>query len=324
MSNLENQSVNLIPKLELSSSPHIHSRYTTQQVMWLVNLSLVPVIISAVIFFGLYQLIVIGVSCASAIISEAIVKKIRGAEITIYDGSAFLTGLLLGLIIPPNFSLTATAIGSAFAIIIGKELFGGLGYNIFNPALIGRAFLQAAYPVAMTTWSKPNFAVDTVTSATPLAAFKFDKIVTEIKPLIIGNVGGSIGETSALAIIIGGIFLIGIKIVNWRIPLSMILSLLFFSSIFWFIDPLKYPNPLFHLFSGGFLLGAFFMATDWVTSPYTSTGMWIYGLFISLIIVVIRLFGGLPEGVMYSILIMNAFVPLINKFTHPKIFGEGK
>jgi electron transport complex protein RnfD len=292
--------------------------------MWLVNLSLLPALISAAVFFGLYQLVVIGVSCAAAVLSEIVVKIIRKSEITIYDGSAFLTGLLLGLIIPPNFSLTSAAIGSAFAIIIGKELFGGLGFNIFNPALVGRAFLQAAYPVAMTTWSKPNFAVDTVTSATPLAAFKFDKIITGIEPLIIGNVGGSIGETSALAIIIGGVFLIWIKIVNWRIPLSMILGLILFGSIFWFIDPIKYPNPLFHLFSGGFLLGAFFMATDWVTSPYTSAGMWIYGLLISLIIVVIRLFGGLPEGVMYGILIMNAFVPLINRLTHPKIFGEAK
>lgn len=324
MSGSANQTVNVMSGLELSSSPHVHSKFTTQQVMWLVSLALLPAVISAVVFFGIYQLAVIGVSCAAAVLSEVIVKKIRKSEITAYDGSAFLTGLLLGLIIPPNFSLTAAAIGSAFAIIIGKELFGGLGFNIFNPALIGRAFLQAAYPVVMTTWSKPNYAVDTVTSATPLAAFKFDKIITGIEPLIVGNVGGSIGETSALAIVIGGVFLILIKIVNWRIPLSMILGMILFGSIFWFIDPLKYPGPLFHLFSGGFLLGAFFMATDWVTSPYTSAGMWIYGLLISLIIVVIRLFGGLPEGVMYGILIMNAFVPIINRLTHPKIFGEVK
>lgn len=321
---MENNIENLIGRLELSSSPHIHSKWSTNQAMWFVVLSLIPSLISGIIFFGMYQLLIVLVSVFFAVITEATIKKIRKQKITIDDGSAVITGILLGLILPPNFSLSSTAIGAVFSIAIGKELFGGLGFNIFNPALIGRAFLQAAFPVAMTTWTKPNFAVDTITSATPLAAYKFDHVLTQIEPMIIGNVGGSIGETSAIAILIGGLFLIVIGIVNWRIPVSMILGMIIFSGIFWIIDPLKYPNPLFHIFAGGFLLGAFFMATDWVTSPITSKGMWIYGFCISLIIVLIRIFGGLPEGVMYAILIMNAFVPLINRFTKPRIFGEAK
>lgn len=321
---MENNIENLIGRLELSSSPHIHSKWSTNQAMWFVVLSLIPSLISGIIFFGMYQLLIVLVSVFFAVITEAAIKKIRKQKITIDDGSAVITGILLGLILPPNFSLSSTAIGAVFSIAIGKELFGGLGFNIFNPALIGRAFLQAAFPVAMTTWTKPNFAVDTITSATPLAAYKFDHVLTQIEPMIIGNVGGSIGETSAIAILIGGLFLIVIGIVNWRIPVSMILGMIIFSGIFWIIDPLKYPNPLFYIFAGGFLLGAFFMATDWVTSPITSKGMWIYGFCISLIIVLIRIFGGLPEGVMYAILIMNAFVPLINRFTKPRIFGEAK
>jgi len=309
-------------RLELSSSPHIHSKWSTKKVMWFVVLSLLPPLISGVIFFGVYQLLIVAVSIFFAAGTEAVIKKIRKKKITIDDGSAVVTGILLGLILPPNFSLTGTALGAIFSIAIGKELFGGLGFNIFNPALIGRAFLQAAFPVAMTTWSKPNFSVDTISSATPLAAYKFDRILTKLEPMIIGNIGGSIGETSAIAILAGGIFLISVGIVNWRIPISMIAGIILFGGIFWIIDPIKYPNPLFHIFAGGFLLGAFFMATDWVTSPITSKGMWIFGFCISLIIVIIRIFGGLPEGVMYAILIMNAFVPLINRLTVPRIFGE--
>ena len=309
-------------KLELSSSPHVHSKWSTKKVMWFVVISLLPPLISGIIFFGIYQLLIVLVCIFFAAGTEATIKKIRRKKITIEDGSAVITGLLLGLILPPNFSLSAAALGSIFSIAVGKELFGGLGFNIFNPALIGRAFLQAAFPVAMTTWSKPSFSVDTISSATPLAAYKFDRVLTKLEPMIIGNISGSIGETSAIAILAGGIFLITFGIVNWRIPLSMITGMILFSGIFWVIDPIKYPNPLFHIFAGGFLLGAFYMATDWVTSPVTSKGMWIFGFCISLIIVVIRIFGGLPEGVMYAILIMNAFVPLINRLTVPKIFGE--
>ncbi len=319
---MEKQIIQLKDKLQLSSSPHLHSDWSTKKVMWFVVLALLPALISGIIFFGIYQLLIVFVCVIFSVFTEYLIKKLRKKEISIDDGSAVVTGILLALILPPNFSLVAAALGSIFSIAIGKELFGGLGFNIFNPALIGRAFLQASFPVAMTTWSIPNYGVDSITSATPLAAYKFDRVFAKLQPMIIGNVGGSIGETSAIAILLGGFFLIAVKIVNWRIPLSMILGLIIFSGIFWLIDPIKYPNPLFHIFAGGFLLGAFFMATDWVTSPITSKGMWIFGFGISLIIVVIRIFGGLPEGVMYAILIMNAFVPLINRLTKPKIFGE--
>lgn len=309
-------------KLELTSSPHIHSRWTTKQAMWLVILALIPPLISAVIFFGIYQLLIIAVSIAFCLGTEAAIKVIRKRKISLKDGSGLITGLLLGLIIPPNFSLSSTAIGAIVAIAIGKEIFGGLGYNIFNPALVGRAFLQAAFPVPMTTWTQPNFAADGVTTATPLSAFKFDSVLTKSQSLLLGNIGGSIGETSALAVLVGGVFLIAIGVVNWRIPFSAIAGVIIFGGLFWLIDASLYPTPVFHLLAGGFLFGALFMATDWVTSPLTQKGMWIYGFGIALVLILIRLFGGLPEGVMYSILLMNGFVPLINKFTKPKTFGK--
>lgn len=309
---------------DLTTSPHLHSGWSTSKVMWFVNLALAPSIAAALVFFGLYQILIILTAVIFAVGTEALIQFIRKKEITWFDGSAALTGLLLALTLPPNFSLSATAIGSVVAIGIGKQIFGGLGYNIFNPALVGRAFLQAAFPVQITTWTKPNYAVDTISSATPLAAFKFDKIITETSSLAIGNVGGSLGETSAIAVLIGGIFLMVVGIVNWRIPISMIIGMVVFGGILWGINPQQYPSPIFQIFAGSFLFGAMFMATDWVTSPITNKGMWIFGLGISLVLVVIRIFGGLPEGVMYSILIMNAFVPMINRFTKPQTFGKAK
>ena len=310
-------------KLEFTTSPHLHSQWSTQKVMWFVVLAIMPCLISSVLFFGFYQLLVIAVAVGFANGTEAAIQAFRKKKVTLYDGSAMITGLLLALTLPPNFSLSGTAIGAVVAIGIGKQIFGGIGYNIFNPALVGRAFLQAAFPVAMTTWSLPNFA-DAVTKATPLSAMKFDKVAASISPMFWGNIGGSLGETSALAILIGGIFLISVKIVNWRIPFAMIIGAFILGGIFWLLDPSKYPTPFFHIFAGGFLFGAFFMATDWVTSPITNKGMWIFGISIALLVVVIRLFGGLPEGVMYSILIMNGFVPLINRYTRPRIFGAVK
>ena len=315
----ENTEKNVL-KLKLTSSPHIHSNWSTNKVMWMVVLSLIPCVISSVVFFGFYQLLIILTSVGFAVGTEYAIRVFRKQENTIKDGSAIITGLLLALILPPNFSLSSTAIGAVVSIGIGKEVFGGLGFNIFNPALVGRAFLQAAFPVPMTTWLKPNFAVDGVSSATPLSAFKFDKILTDLNPMLIGNTGGSLGETSAIAVLIGGVFLIAIGIVNWRIPVSILAGVFVFSGIFNIFG--NYPDPVFQIFAGGLLFGAFFMATDWVTSPITSKGMWIYGFGIALMLVIVRLFGGLPEGVMYSILFMNGLVPLINKFTRPVIFGE--
>ncbi len=308
---------------DLTTSPHLHSKWSTSKVMWFVVAALIPSIVAAIVFFGWMQIFIIITAVVFAVGTEAAIQSIRKKKVTWFDGSAALTGLLLALTLPPNFSLSATAIGSVVAIGLGKQIFGGLGYNIFNPALVGRAFLQAAFPVQITTWVKPNFAVDSVTGATPLAAFKFDKIFTDTVPMAIGNVGGSLGETSAIAVLVGGILLIAVGIVNWRIPLSMIVGILVFGGMFWFINP-QNPSPVFHIFAGSFLFGAMFMATDWVTSPITNKGMWIFGLGISLVLVVIRIYGGLPEGVMYSILFMNGFVPLINRYTKPTMFGVVK
>ena len=311
-------------KLQIARSPHVHSKWSTQQAMWLVVIALIPSVISSLLFFGFYQFLIIAVSVGFCIATEVTIKTIRKQQITIDDGSVIITGLLLALILPPNFSLVSTAFGAIVAVGIGKEVFGGLGFNIFNPALVGRAFLQAAFPVPITTWVKPNFTADAVSSATPLSLMKFDHKFASIDNLFMGNIGGSLGETSAIAILIGGGFLLVTGVINYRVPLAMTLSAILFGGIFWLVDPALYPNPIFHIFAGGFLFGAVFMATDWVTSPLFSKGMWIYGISISLMIILIRLFGGLPEGVMYSILLMNAIVPLINKYTKPQIFGEAK
>lgn len=320
--------VELKNKTILTSTPHVHSKLSAQKAMWLVVISLLPPLVLGVIYFGLYQLVVVLAALAGAVMTESAIKYIRKQKITILDGSAIITGLLLGLIVPPGLNPVFAFIGSVVAIGFGKEVFGGLGYNIFNPALVGRAFLQAAYPVAMTTWSAPAMAVDTVTKATPLSLFKFEAIASkggvDAMSLFLGNVGGSIGETSSIAILVGMVFLIAMKVLNWRVPLAMIVGLLLFSGIFWLIDPTKFASPIHHLFMGGFMFGAVYMASDWVTSPVTNKGIWIYGMAISLIVVMIRLFGGLPEGVMYAILIMNGFVPLINRYTKPVIFGAEK
>lgn len=311
-------------RLKLGSSPHINSPFTTQKAMYYVLIALLPCVISSVIFFGFYQIVIILTCMIFALLTEFLIKKFRKQEISITDGSAALTGLLLALILPPNYPLVNTALGAIFAIAIGKEVFGGLGFNIFNPALIGRAFLQASFPVETTTWVKTNLAIDSVTSATPLAQFKFDRVVADLPNLFYGNISGSLGETSAIAILIGGLFLLFTRVANWQIPVSMIIGIILFEGALWIVDPSRFANPAFHLLSGGFMFGAFFMATDWVTSPITKKGMWVFGLSISFLIILIRNFGGLPEGVMYAILLMNAVTPLINRYTVPKIFGDTK
>jgi electron transport complex protein RnfD len=230
--------------------------------------------------------------------------------------------------LPPDLSLELVVIGAVMAIALGKQVFGGLGHNIFNPALVGRAFLQVAFPVAMTTWSPPaTLLVDSATFATPLGNLKFQNALaqgtlTPIQDLFWGNTGGCLGETSALALLLGAAFLLSRRAMDWRIPAGIILALGAFTGVFWLIAPEKYASPLFHFLAGGFILGAFFMATDMVTSPITPLGAWAYALGIGIMIGIIRLFGGFPEGVMFSILFMNTFVPLINRYTRPRILGE--
>ncbi|MBN2241127.1 MAG: RnfABCDGE type electron transport complex subunit D [Acidobacteria bacterium] len=320
MTSETNQTPTTQNRLQLTTSPHLHNNWTTPRAMWAVSAALAPSTAAALLFFGWSQIGILLTSILCAAATEALIQKLRKQPVTIGDGSVVLTGWLLALTLPPDFSLVSAGIGAIAAVGVGKHVFGGLGYNIFNPALVGRAFLQAAFPVAMTTWRSPNFA-DAVTSATPLGALKFDAAASALFPMFAGNTGGCLGETSALAVLASGVFLIVIGIVNWRIPASMTLGVLVFGTLIWLMNPQAHPSPVYHLLGGGFMLGALFMATDWVSSPVTSRGMWIFGLGISLIVVVIRVFGGLPEGMMYAILIMNAFVPMIDRFTRPRVFG---
>ena len=312
--------------LIISTSPHFHTGDSVPKIMWTVVAALLPATVMAVYYFGMPAVIMIGACVAAALVTEIIMNKMKGEPLTINDGSAAITGLLLALTLPPSLPLSAGIIGSVFSIAVGKHIFGGLGYNIFNPALLGRAFLQASFPVVMTTWTYPGTEkyanIDDVTAATPLAQFKFEKILTGYSDLLTGNVGGSLGETSALAVLIGGVILLVMKYADWRIPVSYLGSVFLIGGIFWYFAPDQYPDPIFHMLSGGLMLGALFMATDMVTSPITPTGAWIFGVGAGIVLVIIRLFGGVPEGVMYSILFMNAFTPLINRYTRPKYFGE--
>ena len=311
--------------LLLKSSPHLRSDYSVEKIMRGVLFALLPTTILGIVFFGWRALLMIVVGIISCVLTEIIFNLISGKKFKLTDGTSVLTGLLLVLTLPPSFPISGVILGSVVAIFIGKMIFGGFGYNIFNPALLGRAFLQASYPVKITTWTLPKFAgADAITGATPLGLFKFEHILTNIKPLILGNVGGTIGETSAIVILLGGIFILVKKYADWRIPLSYIGTVFVLGGIFWLINPEQYPNPVFHIFAGGLMLGAFFMATDMVTSPVTPKGSWIFGIGAGVVLITIRLFGGLPEGVMYSIIFMNGLVPLINRYTKPKIFGEVK
>ena len=311
----------------IQSSPHFKDRDSVPKIMYAVVLSLMPSVMASLYFFR-FKALVLHLCCvATCLATEILILWIRKKPL-VWDGSAIITGLLLAMTLPPSLSPGLSVIGAVAAIAIGKQVFGGLGHNIFNPALVGRAFLQTAFPVAMTTWIPPvSLKIDTVTFATPLANLKFQDAVaqgtlTSLKDLFWGNTGGCLGETSSFALLVGALYLLLRKVIDWRIPTGILMSLAVFTGIFWLVRPEKYASPLFHVLSGGLLIGAFFMATDMVTSPFTSLGSWIYALGIGLIICLIRLFGGYPEGVMYSILFMNAFVPLLNRYTRPRILGE--
>jgi electron transport complex protein RnfD len=320
-------------KLIVTASPHIKSVDSVPRIMWHVVASLIPVVASAAWFFGISALIQVTTAVLVALLTE----RATGKGGAIADGSATITGLLLGLSLPAGFPLWMTALGAAFAIVFGKQIWGGLGQNVFNPALVGRAFLQAAFPVAITTWPSAGgdfftlrgdlFAFplthplpNAVTSATPLGLLKFEGKGTELINLIVGSTGGSVGETAAVVILAGGAYLAWRGYLNWRIPVSIFASVILFSTILHTADPTK-PDAAFMLFSGGLILGAVYMATDMVTSPVTNKGKWIFGAGIGLIVVIIRVWGGLPEGVMYAILFMNALTPFINRATQPRVFG---
>ena len=322
--------------LVVSASPHLTGRDSVATIMWNVVASLVPLVAMSAWLFGASALLVVLASVVGAVATEHFVGR-RG---TIADGSAAITGILLGLTLPAGIPLWMAVLGGAFAIGIGKLLFGGLGYNVFNPALLGRAFLMAAFPVALTTWPKvgtggfwalrgDNFALpfaaarhtDAVTAATPLGLFKFEHQLTGASSLFFGNVGGSLGETSALLILLCGSYLALRRFLDWRIPASVLGTVALLQGALHLANGARYASPAFALFGGGLMLGAVFMATDMVTAPVTKLGRWVFGATIGLTVVVIRSWGGLPEGVMYAILLANALVPYINKVTQPRVFG---
>lgn len=309
----------------VSSSPHVHSGDSIQKNMLYVVLALLPAYLVALYYFGVGALAVSVIAIASCIGFEAFIQRfVLKTKVSISDGSAALTGLLLAMNLPSNLPWWMVIIGSMVAIGLGKMCYGGLGNNLFNPALVGRVFLLISFPAAMTVWPVPepfNMAyMDAQTAATPLSMMKSDQMLPPILSTIIGNEGGSMGEVSAIALLLGGVFLLCKKVITWHIPVSILATVALFTGIMHLVDPMAYENPLWHLCSGGLLLGAIFMATDYVTSPMTTRGQLLYGVGIGLITVVIRLWGSYPEGVSFAILLMNAATPLIDKYILPKRF----
>jgi Na+-translocating ferredoxin:NAD+ oxidoreductase subunit D len=324
--------------LTVSPSPHIGSDQSVQELMYGVILSLVPALLVTLYVFGIGALIVVALSVFSCILFEwGIQKYLMKSEIRIRDGSAAVTGLLLAFNLPSNLPWWMVVLGALFAIGIGKMTYGGLGNNPFNPALVGRVFLLISFPVQMTSWPLPVVSrmhyLDATTGATPLGLLKeavrngeavpeVMKQIPDHMQLFLGQMGGSLGEISALALIIGFIWLLYKRIITWHIPVFMVGTIFVFTGILWWLNPVRNATPVFHILTGGVLLGAIYMATDLVTSPMTRAGMILYAAGIGLITVIIRVYGAYPEGVSFAILIMNAFVPLINKYIKPRRFGE--
>lgn len=323
--------------LVISPSPHVAGEDSVKKIMYGVVIALLPAILISFWYFGLDAVRVTLTAVIACLFFEWLFQKVflKGSA-TINDGSALITGILLAFNLPSNLPCWIVIIGALVAIGIGKSSFGGLGNNIFNPALVGRVFLLISFPVQMTSWPVPKtvatFLIDAETGATPLAIAKealkngeavssFSHKLPDYLDYFTGSIGGSLGEVSAIALILGGVFMLIRKIITWHIPVSMLLSIFIFTGILWLTDDQHNMNPVFHLLTGGVMLGAIFMATDMVTSPMSKTGMIIFGIGIGVITVLIRVYGAYPEGVSFAILIMNAIVPLINRIK-PKRFGE--
>ncbi|OPX89997.1 MAG: Electron transport complex protein RnfD [Pelotomaculum sp. PtaB.Bin104] len=319
--------------LTVSTSPHINSPESIPKIMWSVNAALVPAVVFAAWYFGMPAITTMLVGVVAAVATEYVIQLIRKKDVTINDGSAVLTGLLMAMCLPPNLPWYMTAFGSFIAIAVAKHSMGGLGYNIFNPAHVARAALMVSWPVAMTTWTAMTTKADVVSTATPLNILKqqgYAKLVETFgdapsmyQAMLIGTRNGSIGETSAILLILGGIFLIFKGYIKWEMPVLMIGTVGLFT---WMFGPagLFTGDPIFHMLAGGLIIGAFFMATDMVTIPITRTGKIIFAVGAGLLTVLIRLKGGYPEGVCYSILLMNTLTPLIDRFVVPKKFGAGR
>ena len=303
----------------VSGTPHVRSKESIQSIMRDVIIALVPATAAGIYYFGLRALILIVAAIISAVFFEWLYEKITKKPVTINDLSAVVTGLLLAMNLPASAPVWVAIVGSAFAIIFAKQLFGGLGQNFINPALAGRAFLLASYPTEMTTWVVPNgLAADAATYATPLAQLKNGALDASLKQLVMGQVGGTIGETCAIALIIGGIYLLYKHVISWKIPVIYIATVFILFAV---IGRHGMRMPLQEIFAGGVMLGGIFMATDNASSPVTPKGQVIFAVGAGLLTYLIRTFGGYPEGVSYSILIMNCCVPLIERFTEPTIFG---
>ena len=303
----------------VSGTPHVRSKESIQSIMRDVIIALVPATAAGIYYFGLRALILIVAAIISAVFFEWLYEKITKKPVTINDLSAVVTGLLLAMNLPASAPVWVAIVGSAFAIIFAKQLFGGLGQNFINPALAGRAFLLASYPTEMTTWVVPNgLAADAATYATPLAQLKNGTLDASLGQLVLGQVGGTIGETCAIALIIGGIYLLYKHVISWKIPVIYIATVFILFAV---IGRHGMRMPLQEIFAGGVMLGGIFMATDYASSPVTPKGQIIFAVGAGLLTYLIRTFGGYPEGVSYSILIMNCCVPLIERFTEPTIFG---
>ena len=324
--------------LVVSPSPHVHSGESTPRLMYNVVLALIPALAVTVFYFGIGALIVTGISIVSCLLFEYLLQKyMLKVKPTITDGSALVTGLLLAFNLPSNLPWWIIVIGAFVSIGIGKMSFGGLGTNPFNPALVGRVFLLISFPVQMTSWPLPIESrmayTDAITGATPLAVVKeglgagtpmsqiADQIPSHME-LFMGAMGGSLGEIAAFALLIGFAWMLITKVVTWHIPVSIFATIGVFTGILWLVNPEANADPIFHLITGGVMIGAIFMATDYVTSPMHTKGMWVFGIGIGVITVVIRVWGAYPEGISFAILIMNAFVPLINWYIKSARFGE--
>jgi Na+-translocating ferredoxin:NAD+ oxidoreductase subunit D len=323
-------------KLVVSPSPHAFTGESVSRLMYGVIISLLPALGVSVFYFGIGMIIITTVSIFSCILFEYLIQKyIMKLRPSHLDGSAIITGLLLAFCLPANLPFGLVILGALAAVGIGKLTFGGLGNNIFNPALVGRVFLFISFPVAMTSWPEPGQWLqytDAVTGATPLGilkeatgtapALEVISAMPSTLNLFLGKMNGSAGEVSALALLVGMIYLLYRKIITWHIPVSILVTVFLFTGILWLVNPERFVSPVFHLLTGGLMLGAIYMATDYVTSPMTIKGMLVFGTGIGIVTVLIRIFGAYPEGVQFAILIFNAFTPLLNKYFKPVRFGK--
>ena len=319
-------------RMLLQSSPHARDVDSVRKVMYTVTFALLPAVVAGTVFFGLRALLVMAVSVVACLLFEGLAVKVAGKPVkeTLLDGSAIITGLLVAMNLPSGLPWWMVVVGALVAVVLGKHVYGGLGNNPFNPALVARVFLLISFPTAMTAWPEPaimGLGFDGVTAATPLGVLQMEGAAVALQnvsyfDLLVGNVGGCLGETSAIALLLGGIILLVRKVISWEIPVTFIATVFLITTVTWLVAPETHINPLWHVLSGGVMLGAWFMATDMVTSPVSRKGMLLFGAGCGFFTCIIRLWAGYPEGVSFAILIMNGLVPLIDRYLAPTRFGS--